>query len=356
MTPTEIRTALTDVRDAVEVPVADRVAFQAWLRAERRRRTAGRVALCGAAAVVVVAGVALAGLGRGDDRRVDPGPAGHRTATGEVSETVYFVLDGRLTALDPAGVVHDLGVDAEGVVGFTSERVFVVDDSRHLVVRTVSYDDEGTGRATFGTAPSPVSERVRTMVLSGDGRYLGWTGMDDVAHRYDLKAEREDLELAGLVGSSVIGVGEEGVLLHSADGLVVRDADTVVQVPVEQAWGGASAQLANGHVLVDDREGRASLYDLGDPEEPLAVLDGFGVLGPYAERVAVDSGDHVDVWDGGTTTRVTGLDATPDQLRWADEATLLVAAHDAEGSGLWTCDIDLACTRLPVAGEVSLDR
>lgn len=355
MTLTEIREALTEVRDAVEVPPVDRVAFQRRVRAERRRRTSGRVLVAGAAAAVVVAGVALAGIGTGDERRVDPGPAGPPAAAGAVSETVYFVLDGRLTALDPAGVVHDLDLPAEAVVGWTSERVYVLDGEGRLVVRTVSYDDEGSRRATFGSAPSPVAGPVQTMVLSGDGRYLGWTDLDDVAHRYDLKAEREDLTLPGLAGASVIGVGADGLLLHSADGLVVRDAGSGVQVPVGEKWGGASAQLAFGHVLVGDRDGSSRLYDLADPAEPVATLDGFGVLGPYAERVAVLDGARLEIWDGGTVAPVTGLDARPDQVRWADETTLLVAAHDAEEAGLWVCDIALACDRLPVAGEVNLN-
>lgn len=355
MTPTEIRTALTEVRDTTAVPGIDRVAFRRRVRDERRRRTAGRVLVAGAAVAVVVAGVALAGLGAGGERRVDTGPAGTPAATGQVRETVFFVLDGRLTALDPAGVVHDLDVDAEAVVGWTSERVYVVDRDSRLVVRTVSYDDEGSGRATFGTEPSPVTGPVEAVVLSGDGRYLGWTDRSDVAHRYDLKAGREDLRLSGLAGSSVVGVGDGGVLLRSADGLVVRDADSAVQVPASDEGSGASPQLAYGHVLVPDGDGTSRLYDLAVPEEPVAVMDGVGVLGPYAERVALRGETGLEVWDGGTVTPVSGLEAGPDQVRWADETTLLVSAHDDAGASLWVCDIELACARLPVAGEVGLD-
>ena len=54
MTTTEIREALLAVEQAVDVPPADQVAFQARVRAERRRRTAGRVLVAAAAAAAVV--------------------------------------------------------------------------------------------------------------------------------------------------------------------------------------------------------------------------------------------------------------------------------------------------------------
>lgn len=356
MTLTEIREALTEVRDATEVPVVDRVDFQRRVRAERRRRTAGRVLVAGAAAAAVAAVAGIAGGLGGDDRVVDGGPADGTTATARVSDTVYFVLDGRLTALDPAGVVHDLDLDAEGVVGWTSERVYAISDDGHLVVRTVSYDDEGSRRATFGTEESPVSGPVQSASLSGDGRYLGWTGLDDVSHRYDLKAGREDLTFPGTPTTAVIDVSADGLLLFTPRGLLVRDADSTVEVPVSEDWSGVASQLAFGHVLVDDRDGQAWLYDIrNDAAEPITNLEGFGVLGPYAERIAVLEGDRLVVWDGGTVLPVTGLDATPDHVRWADETTLLVAAHDADGPGLWACDLELACDRLPVAGEVNLN-
>lgn len=362
MTRTEIREALAEVRDATEVPAVDRVDFQRRVRAERRRRTAGRVLVAGAAAAVVATVVGLSGGLAGDDRHGDGGPADGSTGSGRVSETVFFVLDGRLTALDPAGTVHDLGVNAEGVVGFTSERVYVVDDESHLVVRTVSYEDEDSGRATFGTAESPVVGPVQSTALSGDGRYLAWTDPDGVSHRYDLKAGREDLTIPGDPQSGVVDVGAEGLLLSENGDLVLRDGRAAVPVPV---WGdgyGVASQVASGHVLVNDRDGRSRLYDVADGTAGLVdTLAGFGVLGPYAERVGVvvsepADGARLEVWDGGSSRPVTGLDAVPDQLRWADETTLLVAAHAGQRGELYACDIELACERLPVDGDVNLNR
>lgn len=361
MSITEISAALHEVRDAVEVPAVDRIDFQRRVRAERRRRTTGRALVAGAAVAAVVAGVALASGGGGAraDRRLDQGTASHSAAAANLPGTVFFVLDGTVRALDPSGALHDLGIDAEGVVGWTSERVFVLDETRHLTVGTVSYDDEGSHLASFGRSESPVHGEVLTASLSGDGRYLGWTGADHVLHRYDLKAEREDLMLPGGPQTSVVSVGASGLLLGGDGGLVLRGADSDVAVPVEPSGYGVASDVAYGRVLVNDRDERARLYDVGDGSARLVeTLDGFAALGPYAERVAVieDGGTRVSVWDGGRLLPLSGFGASPDQLRWADETTLLIAAHDSDGSGLWECDVDLACQRLPVDGEVSLNR
>jgi hypothetical protein len=301
------------------------------------------------------------GAGTGD-RSVDTGPVDRPPATGAVGEAVFVVRDGRLTALDPAGQVHDLRVRAEGVVGFTSERVYAVDDESHVVVRSVSYRDGG-GRASFGREESPVPGPVQTAALSGEGRYLAWTDNDDVSHRYDLKADREDLTIPGDPLTSVVDVSADGLLLQTSEGLVLRDAGSEVAVPVPAGGAGAAAQLAAGHVLVPGRDGRSRLYDLGGGvARPVDSLAGFGVLGPYAERVGVlvpEPADRarLEVWDGATGRPVTGLgDEIPDQVRWADETTLLVTAHDGQRADLFACDIELACRRLPVDGDVSLTR
>jgi hypothetical protein len=360
MTGTEIREALSEVRDAVDVPTPDRVAFQRRVRAERRRRTAGRAALAGVvAAAVATVGVVSTGIGGGGERRLDQTPADRASASGRLDRTAFFVRDGRLAALDPAGQVHDLGVAAEGVIGSAGDQVYAVDRQSRVVVRSVSVDDRG--RATFAPVDSPISGPVQTASLSGDGRYLGWTDLDNVSHRYDLQVGQEDLAVPGNRRTSSNAVGADGLLLFTPSGLEVRDGGSSVSVPVSRDWVGASSQLAAGHVLVDDRDGRSRLYDVRSGTADLVeTLDGFGVLGPDAERVAVlgpASADapRVEVWDGGGLAPVTGLEGTPDQVRWADEDTLLVTTHDADGAGLWACDLDLACARLPVDGEISLN-
>jgi hypothetical protein len=204
---------------------------------------------------------------------------------------------------------------------------------------------------------------VQTAALSGDGRYLGWTGTDDVSHRYDLKAGREDLTLPGAPLTSVVGVSADGLLLYTPDGLELDDGRSSLPVPVSADGQGVASQVSAGQVLVNGRDGRSRLYDLTEGSAHLVdTLDGFGVLGPYAERIAVlvpqpADRTRLEVWDGGTSTPVSGLgDEIPDQARWADETTLLVAAHDGQRGDLFACDIELACRRLPVDGEVNLNR
>jgi hypothetical protein len=359
MSITEIRTALHEVRDAVEVPAVDRVDLQRRVRAARRRRTTGRAVVATAAAAVVVAGVALVGgvSGRGD--RADDGPvAGGSGTAGTVSESVYFVRDGRLTALDPHGVLHDLGEQVDEVVGWTSERVYVLDDQA-LRVWAVSYA-EGTRAASYRQEDSPVTGAVRSAELSGDGRYLGWQGDDGRVHRYDLKAEDEDLALRVGPDETLAAVGADGLLLAGDDRLALRGSGSDVTVPVDDVE--ASGQLANGHVLVNDSDSMSRLYDVSTGTADLVTELGWsGVLGPYAERIATvvrgpsRGGSWVQVWDGTGSLPVTGMDdAAAEDVRWADETTLLVSGTDADGPGLWSCDIDLACGRLPVDGDIDL--
>lgn len=94
--------------------------------------------------MVTAAGVALSGTvgGADDSSRVTDGSVAEPGPTG-LRETVWFVRDGELTALDPAGRLHDLGVASEGVVGFTSERVYALDDESRLDLRCSVLPVEG---------------------------------------------------------------------------------------------------------------------------------------------------------------------------------------------------------------------
>lgn len=362
MTSTEIRETLTSIADAVDVPTVDQVAFQARVRSERRRRAAGRVLVASAAAAVVAVGAGVLLDARGGDHRVlEPANPGPTAAAQGLTETVWFVRDGELTALDPSGRLHPMGVPSEGVVGWTSERVYALDDESHVIVRTVEYDDEGLRTPTFGDETSPVPGAVESAVLSGDGRYLGWLDLAGTAHRLDLEADQVDLEVGVPRQGGLVDVGADGLLVYDAGRVELRTARATVVVSTAEDGSGATAQLAMGHVLVPGRDGHSRLYDVtAGQAELVATMAGFGRLGPYAERVAVlpfdpDSGRELRVWDGGTVSPMTGLDAVPDAVRWADETTLLVSAHVGSSGVLYTCDIELRCAQLPVDGELSLN-
>lgn len=363
MTRTEIQTALTEVGQAVAVPPIDRVDFQARVRAERRRRTTARaLAATGVAAAVVTAvGVALSGTvgGADDSSRVTDGAVAEPGADG-LRETVWFVRDGELTALDPTGRLHDLGVASEGVVGFTSERVYALDDESRLVVRAVTYAGESRV-ASFVEETSPVAGAVSSVALSGDGRYLGWLDLAGTARRLDLKAGRVDLRVEVGANSAVTSVGADGLLV-SEDGelSLLGDADgTRVPVPVQGDGYGVASDVAMGRVLVQDRDGASRLYDVSGGSARLEeTFDGSAELGPYAERVAVlaeeaGDGSGLTVWDG-EVLPVTGIGGRVEQVRWADETTLLVSVRGGDGPSLYACDLDLRCSVLPVEGEVGL--
>jgi hypothetical protein len=260
---------------------------------------------------------------------------------------VFLSLDGRLTALDPHGDVHDLGQRTGVVIGWTKDRVFALDDQSGVRVRSAE--------PPFAEVPGPVSGPVQSVALSGDGRYLAWIDLDDVAHRYDLEAGVEDVTFPVAQDAYVSSVAENGVLVFSDGRLSLRDNEGSIRIPVQNDGFSYHADVARDLVVVNDSDDQSQLYDVSDgTARLLEALPGHTTLGPYGERAAVivpdpDDRAHVEVWDGGTLTPVRGLDGVrPSAVRWADETTLLVSDDRA----LYACDIDLRCDRLPVNGRV----
>lgn len=346
MTTTEIREALSAIEQTVDVPPVDQVAFQARVRSERRRRTAGRTLVAAAAAAAVVtAGVVGSSVLDGPER-VPTAETPGEVKVGSVPDTVFFTVDNRLAALDPRGVTHDLGQVSEGVIGWTADSVFALDEESHVTVRRAE--------PPFAEVASPVPGAVESVALSGDGRYLAWLDLDNQVHRHDLEAGREDLTFAAAPDSYIAGVSADGVLVAGRSGLSLRDAAGGVAIPLEGGADGWASDTARDLVTVDESWERSRLYDLSEGSAELVeTFDGSAALGPYAERVAVivpEAGDRarVEVWDGGTLMPTTGLgDIVPTAVRWADETTLLVQG----GRGLYACDIELRCGKLPVDGE-----
>jgi hypothetical protein len=357
MTSTEIRDALTEVRDAVEVPAVDEVAFRARVRAERRRYRGGRALAAGAAVVALVAGGVGVGQLAGLQGSRDAAPAsGSTPEAGAVSETVWFVRDGRLTALDPSGRVHDLGVRAEGVVGYTTERVYAVDAESRIVVFGREHDHEGLGQdSAYPREDSPVPGAVQSVALSGDGRYLAWMDLQDTVTVYDLKAERVDFRVDVPRTSYVAAVGAEGVLVSENVDLVLHTATGEIAVPTQEAGDSWGAQVAGGRVLVAGPAGESSVYDVrtGVAQRIAVVRGGSAALAPGGLAAATiesapDDSAVVNLWDGGVVRPLRGLEGVPEQVRFADETTLLVQTRGGS-SDLWACSTDeRACGALPV--------
>lgn len=346
MTTTEIRDALRAVQHAVDVPAPDQVAFQAEVRAARRRRTTGR-ALVGAAAVgaLVVGGLGVRAIvADPDEPRLADTPGGEWDWT----QTLMFVEhDGRLAALGGDGSLHDLGPRVDQLLGAPGSWMYVIDDGELDVRWAVPpYDD----------LESPVEGPVRSAALSRDGDFLAWLDPDGRVHRYDVQAEREDLAFEVGPGSEVVDVSSAGVLVADDGTLTVHGGNGNVDVPVSNDRFTLDAQLAGDQLLLNDSDGEAVLYDVsGGVARVVDTLRGPGELSPFFERVALVRPHGVDVWASGRLSSATGLaNVTPTAVRWALETRLVVAGYDAsDATVLYSCDVDLACTQLPVDGPVS---
>lgn len=274
-----------------------------------------------------------------------------------LTETVWFVRDGNLTALDPSGAVHDSGVAAEGVLGYTSERVYAFDRDSQVIVQALVPGDEGSV-AGLRSEPSPVPGAVQSAALSADGRYLAWLDLGRTVTVYDLKAEAVAYRVRTSPDSYVAAVGSDGVLVSENVDLSLRSPSGRIPVPTQEAGDSTGAQLAGGLVLVSGPQDESRLYDLSSGTAvPVATVPGSGAaIAPYgvAEatvRAAADGPASVLVTTGSGTRPVTGLTGTPDTVRWADERSLLVVTRAGGSSTLFGCALkDLTCTRLPVDG------
>ena len=353
MTGTEVRETLREVADATTPPPPDRLAFARAVKQQRRRRTGGRAVLAGgvAAAVAAVAAVALPLPGP------STGDGGAPAATGTVaevllSEPVYFVQNGRLVALDPQGVRHDLGLVSEGIVGWTAERVLALDDDSHVVSVAADSGGEGPdGSWTFAREASPVAGAVSSVRLSGDGRYLAWTDPRGTLTVRDLKAGTQRTEDVG-DATSVASVSATGVLLTvRGPRYVLEDGDGRVELPVRDASVDGASSGQGGAVSVADRRGTTFVLRVADRDRVrrLDAVAGVGTLSPDGGSMAVvrsgpDDRESVSLWTPGRTVPLPDVTGVELDVRWQDEATLLVA----DGERLWACDTgERSCGVLP---------
>jgi hypothetical protein len=352
MTATEVREALREAAGALEVPHCDDVAFRRAVRAERSRRNRRRAVVAGglAAAVVAVAGVAVPLLG-------STGSGGAPAGTGTVAEArvfdpVYLVQDGRLVALDPQGIRHDLGVTSEGIVGWTAEGVLALDDDSHVVSFAADSGGEGPdGSWSFARAASPIEGTVTSVRLSGDGRWLAWTDLRGTLTVSDLKAGTRRTEDVGR-STSVAAVSVTGVLLTVRGPRYVLDSEEGrADVPVPDAAINGASSGQRGTVSVPDQHGRTSLFQVEDGSRVrrLTTVTGVGTLAPDGHSMAVvrlagNDRESVSVWTPSGTHPLPDVHGVGLDVRWQDERTLLVS----DGLRLWACDtVDRSCGVLP---------
>ena len=354
----DVRETLHEVASGTPAPPVDEVAFRSLVRRARRRRVSSRLAAVGAAAasVAVVATLALP-LVTSD--LADDAPAdGDRTAVreGRLHEPVYLTRGGRLLALDPNGVTHDLHFSSEGVLGFTSESALVLDRDSHLVRFDAHSGDEGPdGTWTFTRETSPVPFTVDSAALSGDGRWLAVMDLHGDLMRYDLKAGTRTVDHLG-AGASVVDVAAAGTLVLTNRGLAVHTDDGDTVVPAGSA--GYAASLGGDRVAVPGRDGRTHVYDLHGRE--VGAPRGEGVLSPdgrtlLAVRTAPDDRTAVWEWTPQQEHELPGVTGYAVDARWVDEDTGLVTT----GRDLWVCEtVDRSCGRLALggSGEIRIGR
>jgi hypothetical protein len=340
MTPTDLSTALTEVRDAVEAPPADRLAFHARVRAERRRRTAGRaaIALAGAAAAASVVGGVLQVLPEEEgtpvattpprevadptrvvgfvvqDRLVVGGPGGF-TATDVPARNVLGVFDGQLLLADTTGALVSVSVDEDGVPGASQRLGTVLRAYADGADRVVVEETEGVYRAW-----RPGTEGLTVMDLD-----LG----DDVATAFD--------------GDRRVDSGPDGYTLVGVDG-------PVRELP---AGGGIIDQDLVAGVLALETLRGARFFD-ADTGEVLARVRGEGYTGglsPDAATYARSTEDGVVLVDPRTGRRTPvemAVDVRAGGIAWTGADTFVAAGRDDDtGTGvLQECDAVARTCRL----------
>jgi hypothetical protein len=371
MTNIDLREALHEVADATPAPDQDRMAFQRLVRRERRRHHAARagvVAVAAAAAVAVVATVIAPFVGDEGARDLPPAVRPHPGLGVDLQAPVYFVADGQLTALDPQGGVHDLGLRSEDVIGSTSESVYAIGPDSQVVRFDVHNSDEGAGGPwEFERVDAGVEGPVQGAALSPDGRWIGWIDLDGRLTVRDLKAGTSTgpVDLPANSGLSGLAQGTGDALVSEDGDLVLRTPDGPVVIPTAEDGYGAVAQAARDVVALMDRDDRTRIYDVSTGTATLLdTVPGGGVLAPYGDHLvsvsfARNDSSTVLLWSAGGETGPLSVPGRPQAAAWADDDTALVATYDGDATALYACDVATrGCERLPVDGveDVTLAR
>lgn len=337
MSDTEIRESLTAVRDAVVVPPVDRLAFERRVRAERRRRTAGRVLVAGAVAASVAA-VAVVGVSVLSRAPAPPTPVAAAAVTSP-ERLVGFVVEGHLVVGGPSGY-HETGVPARNVLGIIDGLLVLVDPEPGALVGVPVAADGTPGperRILPGVAYAWLDASAGTVYVVDDvGRLRSWTAEDDewttlstpessvyladAGHQVESGPNGATLVADGLrralpSGGGIIGGGLAGSVLawETQRGLRFFDADTGLRTArLRGQWSGALS--ADGTSYAGSHDGSVSTVD------------------PRT----------------GEATAVGGPDSL-NGVTWTAADTFVGAERIADVATLWECRADtLACTRLYV--------
>jgi hypothetical protein len=281
---------------------------------------------------------------------------------------VYVVADGTLTAIDPQGRVHDLGLHAEEVIGYTSESVYAVDRESQVVRFDASKSDEGPGGWRFEQVGSGVPGAVQSAQLSADGRWLGWIDLEERLHTVDLKAgsEAEPVAFSGSAYLADLAQGTGHPLVAVGDDLLLVTPEGQILVPTAGEAFGWSSTVSRGLVAVVGGDDATRVYDVARGEPRLvATVPGAGRLSPSGDYVASvtleEGGESAVLWSPGQEPVPLAVPGSPQTAGWADDDTVLVATVVDRELVLYGCEAAApadGCSRLevPPAGSLALSR
>lgn len=330
---TEIRTALTEVREAVDVPAPDRVAFRARVRAARRRRTTGRV-LVGAAGLATVAAVVVGVVHVLPENEAPPIASAPPVAVADPTRVVGFVVRDRLVIGGPSGFTAT-DVPARNVLGILDGQLLQADYRGYLVAVPVG-PDGGPGEARqLASIERAYLDRSggRVVVATTAGGYRAWSPAAGWT------------ELASVTGGLMAVDGDVRVE-SGPDGLVlVGPSGTVRTLPVVVN----GSDLVSGLLAVETGRG-ARFYDTATGEVLARVrTEGTGALAPDGSTYARGSATGVVLVDprtGRRTPVATEGDASVDQVAWTGPDTFVLTGRDDGTGTLQECDAVARTCRL----------
>jgi hypothetical protein len=361
MTDTEIREALTEIRQAVDVPSVDVVAFRARVRSERRRRTAGRTLVATAAAATVAVGATLWAVHAGEPPAVtpvavDPTPTSPRLAV--------VILEGTLQTIDTDGGGYAPGITVEQVLGRTPDGVAVVRQSNpasRLAVVPMKPDGE------LDRSPEHWTEYTGPVVLQGwlsaDGTVLTTAEVDGTVRRRSV-GSGDDTVLAHLAAGSQLAAagpdrwvertGDGGLRLHTPDAVhdleLGSDGASPTVGRVEVAGPTVAVHTDSGVEFFDSDDGTRLTGELGGVAGALSDDGRLYAGAPTAAERAHGMRGAAYVVDvsTGAVVHLTGLDGVSLEasgaVSWQDQDRFLVVGTDAVRTGnhiLWDCSFAL---------------
>ena len=273
MTHTEIREALLDVREGIEVPVPDPVAFRSRVRAARRRRAGGRALAAASVAALVAGAVTWTARPAGDG---PTGGAAHLPAVrppqpASAPQLFPMALDGRLSINLPDGSGFGARVGVQEVLGDGPAGVVVVGHDRHLLLVPLAADGQPLDPVDLGHAA-----RMERAWLDKAGETVGFVTLgDDQLHLRSVASGADLVPAATLApGEGLLGVDGTRWLSGDAGGARVTLHDGARSTDLTAGSDVLGAQLAGDTVAVTTVDG-VEFFDASSGRT-LGHADGLG--------------------------------------------------------------------------------